>query len=205
MAANSYSCCEFYETTFDFNQTTTLKMPAGTYELRVQAFQRPGSASSTYSDFVTNGTNNVNAQIYLKTKYQKIKNIWEDAQSRSLGGGTSNAGGRYVPNNMEAASKWFANGWYENSALLKTTTAATMKLGIRCTSVSSSYWTIFDNFRLYYYGGISTDDVTGIDAVSPASQGSANAIYDLSGRRVTHQQPLSKGIYIQGGKKIFVK
>lgn len=204
-AANSYSCCEFYETTFDFNQTTTLKMPAGTYELRVQAFQRPGSASNTYSDFVTNGTNNVNAQIYLKTKYQKIKNIWEDAQSRSLGGGTSNAGGRYVPNNMEAASKWFANGWYENSALLKTTTVATMKLGIRCTSVSSSYWTIFDNFRLYYYGGISTDDVTGIDAVSPLSMGSANAIYDLSGRRVTHQQPLSKGIYIQGGKKVFVK
>lgn len=201
-AANSYSCCEFFEKKFDFNQTTTLKMPAGTYELRVQAYERPGTASATYTDFVTNGKDNVNTQAYLKTKFQKVKNIWADAQNRSLGGSTSNSGGKYVPNNMEAASKWFAAGWYENSVMLKTTTSATMKLGIRCTSTVSGSWSIFDNFRLFYYGNFETDDVTAIDAAEMETDRTGLPMFDLSGRKVTHP---SKGIYIQNGKKIFIK
>lgn len=201
-ATNSYSCCEFFETTFDFNQTTTLKMPAGTYELRVQAFQRPGSASDTYTDFVTNATDKVTTQIYLKTKYQKVKNIWADAQSRSLGGSTSNSGGKYVPNNMLAASKWFAAGWYDNSVLLKTTTAATMKLGIRSTTSNSSYWTTFDNFRLYYYGGYTTDDVTPVDAIEGETPDEDNRYFDLSGRRISKP---TKGLYIVNGRKVFLR
>ena len=201
-ATHSYSCCEFYQTTFDFNQTTTLKMPAGTYELKVQAFQRPGSASNTYTDFVTNGTDNVNAQIYLKTKYQKVKNIWADAQNRALGGSTSNAGGKYVPNNMQAANKWFAAGWYENSVLVKTTTAATMKLGIRGTVSDSYYWTCFDNFRLYYYGDYTTDYITPVENITPALPQTADVYYDLSGRRISHP---ASGIYILNGKKILIK
>ena len=201
-ATYSYSCCEFYQTAFDFNQTTTLRMPAGTYELKVQAFQRPGSASNTYTDFVTNGTDNVNAQIYLKTKSQKVKNIWADAQSRALGGSTSNSGGKYVPNNMLAASKWFAAGWYENSVLVKTATAATMKLGIRGTVSDSNYWTCFDNFRLYYYGDYTTDYITAVEGINPTPSKGTDVFYDLSGHRVS--RPTS-GIYIVNGKKVFVK
>ncbi|MBQ8968343.1 MAG: hypothetical protein IJ064_01220 [Bacteroidaceae bacterium] len=201
-ATNSYSCCEFFETTFDFNQTTTLKMPIGTYELRVQAFQRPGSASATATDFLTNGTDNVKAQIYLKTKYQKVKNIWADAQSRTLGGSTSNSSGKYVPNNMLAASKWFAAGWYENSVLMTTTTAATMKVGIRSTTSDTSYWTCFDNFRLLFYGNYKTDDVTPVENIEDENGPDNTPYYDLSGRRVLTP---ARGIYIHNGKKIFMK
>lgn len=201
-ATNDYSCCEFYQTTFDFNQTTALKLPAGTYELRVQAFQRPGMPTDSYNAY-TAGTNNVNTVIYLKTKTQKVKNIWDDAQSRSLGGSTSNADGKYVPNNMQAASKWFAAGWYENSVLATNNIAATLKLGIKGTVSNTGYWTIFDNFRLYYYGGYTTDDVTPVDHIMAEPDMADNApYYDLSGRRV--QKPI-RGLYIQNGKKVVVK
>ncbi|MBQ9560612.1 MAG: hypothetical protein IJV08_11670 [Bacteroidaceae bacterium] len=199
-ATNSYSCCEFFEKTFDFNQTTALKMPAGTYELRVQAYQRPGSASATYTDYNA-GTDNVKAQIYLKTKSQKIKNIWEDAQKRALGGSTSNAGGKYVPNNMLAASKWFAAGWYDNSVMVKTTTSGTLKLGIRSTVTNEAYWTCFDNFRLLFYGDHAIDYITPVEAVE-AEQEAQGQYYDLAGRRVG--KPI-RGLYIRNGKKILVK
>ena len=201
-ATNNYSCCEFYEKTFDFNQTTKQKVPAGTYELRVQAFQRPGAATDTYTDFVTNGTDNVKTQIYIKTKSQKVKNIWADAQSKSLGGTSSNQGGKYVPNNMLAASKWFAAGFYENSVMVKTTTAATMKVGIRLTSNESKDWTCFDNFRLFYYGDYSVEEVTPVENImNPQSKGTKQ-YYDLSGRRVSNP---TKGLYIVNGKKVYVK
>lgn len=199
---NSYSCCEFFETTFDFNQTTAQKLPGGAYELRVQAFQRPGTASNTYNDFVTNGTDNVNTQIYLRTKTQKVKNIWADAQSRSLGGATSNSGGKYIPNNMLAASKWFAAGWYDNNVLIKTTTASTLKLGIKGTTMGESFWTVFDNFRLYFYGDYTTDAIiTGVEDIA-TSLPTEDKIYDLSGRRV--ERP-TRGLYIVNGKKVLFK
>ena len=201
-ATNTYSCSEFYEKTFDFNQTTKQKMPVGTYELRVQAFQRPGSADDTYNDFVTNGTDNVKTVIYMKSKSQKVKNIWVDAQAKSLGGTSSNKNGKYVPNNMLAASKWFAAGYYDNSVILKTTTAATMKVGIRLTSSVEKDWTCFDNFRLLYYGIHEVDEVTPVeDILNPQSEG-IKQYYDLSGRRVSNP---TKGLYIVNGKKIFIK
>jgi len=199
----NYSCCEFYETTFDLNQTTTEKVPVGTYELRVQAFQRPGSAADTYTAY-TGGTDAIKTIIYLKSKSQKVKNIWADAQEKSLGGSTSKQGTLYAPNNMLAASKWFDAGLYENSVMVKTTTAATMKVGIRLASSVSKDWSIFDNFRLYYYGDYEIDYITGIQSVENERMrnGGNETFYDLSGRRVSKP---TKGLYIVNGKKIFIR
>ena len=201
-ATNSYGCCEMFEKTFDFNQTTALKMPAGTYKLCAQAFQRPGSAADTYTEYVTNATDNASAQIYLKTTTQKVKNIWADAQNRSLGGATSNIGSKYAPNNMEAASKWFAKGWYENEVMATTTAAATMKLGIKATKSATAYWTCFDNFRLYFYGKHSQEVITGISTIEDATANAGQAVYDLSGRRVSKP---SRGLYIRNGKKFIIR
>ena len=201
-ATNSNSCCEFFETTFDFNQTISQKLPTGTYELRVKAFQRPGSASATATDYLTNGTDNVKTVIYLKSKSKKVKNIWADAQNRSLGGTSSNSQGKYVPNNMLAASKWFAAGWYENSVVTTTTTSATMKLGIRCTASETSYWTCFDDFHLFYHGSHSAEEVTPVTSVFADVTDAPGTFYDLSGRRITSP---TKGLYIRNGKKYLKK
>ena len=197
---NKYSCCEFFETAYDLNQTTQ-KMPSGTYELRVQAFMRPGTADAAYTAY-NDGTVTTVAQAYIRSKSVRIKNIWADAQESSLGGNTQEKDGLYIPDDLYAASRWFAAGHYDNSALVSIagTTGATIKLGIKCTTKNTAYWTAFDNFRLYYYGSYSTNDVTGVDDIEQAE--TDKVVYDLMGRRIA--KPI-RGLYIVNGRKTIIK
>ena len=104
---------------------------------------------------------------------------------------------------MEAASAYFEKGLYENKVL--TTVAkkgAQLQFGIRCPSMGSKYWVIFDNFRLYFYGGVSIDDVTAIKGVSSVPAATDNTYYDLQGRRVENP---GRGLYILNGKKVIIR
>lgn len=199
----SYGANEFFQTTFNFNQTLT-GMPSGVYELRVQAFQRPGDATTVYNQYKS-GTSKVNAQIYLGSASTNIKNICDDSQKRAvISSDKKVATSVYVPDNMEGGSKYFAKGLYENTLVLEQTTPnASLKFGIRCTSAPSAYWTMFDNFRLLFYGKNRT--MVGIKEVENEimrNGGNEGAIYDLSGRRVSTPK---RGMYIINGKKIVIK
>ena len=158
--AISYSCGEFYQRTFDIYQTVD-GAPSGRYVFKLQAFQRPGAPTDTYTDYVAGtGTYPITTQVYLGTSYTKACHIGKDAQTSKVGIGNESEVGspvRYVPNNMESAAAYFGKGLYENT--VETTLVSnnqTLQFGIRGASYVSSDWTIFDNFRLYYYGG-STD------------------------------------------------
>lgn len=112
---------------------------------------------------------------------------------------------------MLAASLYFAQGLYENSMTRKLARQATLKFGLSCTSSSSSYWTIFDNFRLYYYG-TPNEDVNGIrnvEAATNAGQGARQGIYSFNGtlvsRDTSRASSLPKGLYIVDGKKVIIK
>lgn len=198
----NYSCAEFYQTTFDFNQTVK-NLPKGTFRLCVQGFQRPGSSSTAYNDY-TAGTNKVNAYLYAGSKNEKLAHIASEAQTRKLGGSESTVGGnRYIPNDMKSASIYFAKGLYENS-LAVSSSAGQLKIGLRCTSMPSSYWCIFDNFRLHYFGSLSPEELTAI--ASPTATAADDVIYTLDGRRlVTDRRLLRPGLYIINGKKTAVR
>ena len=98
----NYSCGEFYEKTFDINQLVK-NLPEGTYQFRAQGFQRPGRASECSSKTVT-------AFIYAGLKSTRLAHITSDAQTSKLGGNESSVGGKYFPNDMEAASIYFDKG-----------------------------------------------------------------------------------------------
>ena len=184
----SNSCAEFYEKTFDLNQTVS-KLPAGNYEVRMQGFQRPGTSETAYNNY-TAGTNKVNANLYFGTSSMKIAHIASDAQTSSSYGG-ANVGGKYIPNTMQTARKYFDNGLYENVLTANVSqNDASLKLGLRSTSMPSAYWCIFDNFRLYYYGNVAGNDfdrdgkVTVADAAKLGeliSKGVSNSIVDTNG------------------------
>lgn len=206
----SYGVGEFFEKTFDMNQQFT-KMPAGVYELKAQGFQRPGTAANVYTDWKA-GTNSVTTTLYVATASTKLCNIMADAQTKSLGGAESNvATGVYVPNNMQAASIYFGKGLYENAVRDTLLRQSTLKVGIKCTSSNSSYWTIFDNFRLYYYG-TPADDPSGIRTLrteAEATQGKRQGIYSMGGTLISRDASklatLPKGLYIVNGRKVIVK
>ena len=203
-AVVNYGCGEFFEKAFDFNQTVK-DLPAGTYAFCVQGFQRPGSTSASYQDYKA-GTNKVNATVYAGGSSAKLAHICDTILSRKIGKGNESAvaSGKYVPNDMQAASAYFQKGFYENQVLTSVTAdGGSLKVGVKSTNMSSAYWVIFDNFRLYYYGSVSADEVTGVEGAAMESrQTRKETVYDLLGRRVAN--PV-KGLYIVNGKKIVIK
>ena len=215
--AISFSCGEFFEKAFDFNQTLTA-LPAGTYQFKGQAFQRPGNTEDVYKAF-TAGQDNVNVVIYAGDEEAKIQNIAAEAQTKKLGGSETAVGSnptRYVPNNMQAASFYFAAELYDNGVVTQLDEDdSKMKVGMRCEEVQAAYWTIFDNFRLYYYGTMSPDQVTSIrQTVADKAQldrpfATPADVYSLSGIRVRQQATsldgLPQGIYIVNGYKLVVR
>lgn len=208
--AFNHSCLEFYQATFDFNQTIQ-NLPAGTYQLCMQGFQRPGSSADSYSAYIA-GRNQVTTVLYANSKTKKIQHIATEAQSRKLGGSESSVGSptKYMPNDMQAASIYFGKGLYENALITELKTdKASMKIGLRCNSSQDYYWTIFDNFRLYYYGSMSEDVVSSIELPSVPAVSAPVDVYSITGVRVrtatTSLDGLPSGIYIVGGRKVLVK
>ena len=201
-----FSCAEFYQTTFNFYQTLK-NMPAGTYRLQVQAFQRPGSSEDSYSAFVTDPASNISTSIYISSSSAKVKSICVDAQKSKVGTGKEvEVGNGFIPNNMEATSAYFAKGLYENTVEHKQTTAnATFNVGIRCTSSADMYWSIFDNFRLYFLGSPEKVPVGIAETAIDEDAEGPSALYNLQGVRLQPGQKVQKGVYILNGRKHVVK
>lgn len=212
----NYSCGEFYQKSFDMYQTIQ-GLPAGTYELCAQAFQRPGSSADSYNAY-TAGTDNVVAYLYAGTKSTKIKHIATEARATKIGTGAESAVGspvRYIPNDMQATSQYFLRKLYDNSVMVELPAKGNLKVGLRNSSSASSYWTIFDNFRLYYYGSLSPEEVTGIEEqpLRPATGESLFAtpadVYSITGvcvrKQATGLDGLPRGFYIVKGRKVIVR
>ena len=205
-ATVSYGCAEFYQKTFDFSQTVK-NLPMGTYAFCGQGFQRPGSYSTAYSDYKV-GTNKVNAVIYAGESSELLANICDGIQTRKVGKGNEAAvtSGRYLPNDMQSADAYFKKGIYENRVVgAVTSDGGSLKVGVKSTSMPSSYWAIFDNFRLYFYGSKSQEEVTAIKTLHPSPFTlHPSPIYDLQGRKVS-ESGIRKGLYIVNGKKMIVR
>ena len=195
-ATVNFGCGEFYEKNFDFSQTVK-SLPAGTYAFCAQGFQRPGPYASSASV-------SVNATIYAGTSSEKLAHIKSDAQSKKVGvGDEKTMAGKFVPNNMQAASAYFKKGYYENQVIGSVSAnGGSLKIGIKSTSMPSNYWVIFDNFRLYFYGGKTAEEITAIVPIQQPASTRPSTVYDMQGRKVVNP---SKGIYIINGKKVIIK
>ena len=196
---------EFYETTFNFYQTLT-KMPAGVYQLRALAFQRPGKPENVYAPY-SKGTAKVTTSLYINTTQATVHHICDDRQTTALfndggwGSDSKMADGTYIPNCMTGAETYFAKGLYDNGVATEIkTSGSNVKVGIRCSSAPSYYWTMFDHFRLYFYGQNRT--LTGLTEIEQRASTDKHSVFDLTGRRVIAPK---HGLYIINGKKVFIK
>ena len=199
------STIEFYEMTFDFNQVID-GLPAGTYDLRVQAFNRPGEKAAVCADYQA-GQNDVVAYLYAGRNEMKICHLAEGASATKLHDDDYAAASQaYVPNTMASSAAHFAKGYYDNSLLFNLTTATNLQLGVRQSVSAAYYWTILDNFRLYYYGSMTIDMVTDVETVVVEDAESRAAVYNIHGQKVGDSlDGLPRGLYICNGKKVLVK
>jgi hypothetical protein len=163
-----WSNCEYYEKEFDINQTVT-GLPTGSYSLSVQAFQRPGWAGNVWTAY-SGGTDDASSVLYINSITSNVKNIMADAQNSPLLDKVegknygvwpydsqvgSEGSYKYVPNSQQGAKLYFDAGFYDATCAAVVDDAAngSLTLGFKSTKTHvSGDWTIFDNFRLYYYG-----------------------------------------------------
>ena len=105
--------------------------------------------------------------------------------------------GKIVPNGMQSCGQAMAHG----DAM-----ATDLQLGIRQSTSATYYWTIFDNFRLYYYGSMSIASITDVETLVVDGAKACSAVYNIHGQKVGDSlDGLPKGLYICNGKKIMVK
>ena len=201
-------CDEFYETTFDFYQSLTA-MPAGTYQLHAQAFQRAGETAAAFTKYNA-GTERITTSLYVNTTTKPVASIYDDRQSSKLyDNDIQLTDGKYVPCVMQAGAKYFSKGFYDSSVTAKLKKTGTLKVGIKCTSAPTWYWTFFDNFRLYFLGGGLETGIAELEPDADNAHSSNGKLYDLSGRRIENiklsNRKFSKGIYILDGRKRLIK
>lgn len=181
---------------FTLSQTTLHKMPKGNYRASVKGFQRPGLLANC-------ADNDVNSYFFARGKSVKMHHVLEEAKDERYNSGDSRTPDmKYVPGNARAAANWFMGGMYETAIDFSTivSTGTAIKIGVKCSSAKADYWTVFDDFRLLFYGEPQEDGTEDAIQDIPTAQPHTGNIYDLQGRRIVGKP--SQGIYIQGGKKI---
>lgn len=202
--AHKYSCAEYYATDFNLNQTVS-DMPKGIYQLRMQAFQRTGTASDSYRQH-NGGSENITSYLYCNTSSTRIASIWSDARKESVGKGSeSSHEGRYIPNDLESTAAYFALGLYDNALRVRLFKTGDLQIGLRSQSQPAQYWTAFGNVRLFYFGtkNPQTDGILSVE--TPGKTG--NTVFDLQGRKLDSGSisRLKPGLYVINGQKVVIK
>lgn len=156
-AFQSYTDAEFYNKTYDYYQDIT-GAPRGVYMVSLSAFYRSGSTSAAYTNYKNN--TNYNAKLYAKTGTDSLNasivNPFVDAQTSSLASGETSlavdGNTYYVPNNMSSAAEYFKAGLYAGNKLFFATEDGALRIGLKKNVEVGNDWTLFDNWKLTYYG-----------------------------------------------------
>ena len=183
---------ELYQKNASVSQTVSVPH-AGLYKLTFNAFYRQGTNADCYSLGLAGYDN-------LSTAYASINDTYFVQIPSWYSGCTDGSS----PNDTDAAKALINQGKYrvELYAYIDESEQATITINV--PGFTPFGWCLFTGFVLTAY--LSPDDADGI--ISPAADtgktgnGHQAAIYDLTGRQVTHP---AAGIYIVDGKKIVIK
>jgi len=150
---------EFYQKNpFNFYQTVTGLTP-GVYVVKMQGFQRTVALATAARTAYTNGSDNLSAKFYATasntTSFIPIRNIYSET---TCSAGTTIDGLKF-PNTMAEAQTAFTAGLYDNElGTVIVDGSGSLTLGVSGVYVNSitGQWQVIDNFRLYYYGALTT-------------------------------------------------
>ena len=151
---NTNMCAEKFNTTFDVYQT--ISVPNGLYKVEVQGFYRNGGYANAAAKHV-DGSEQLLAAVYANTAETPLQSIFTEAGKVDAGVTTDGIDGKF-PNKMTEASAFFSAGLYNNVVENVAVVDGTLTVGVRKSEAVTNDWSIFDNFRITYYGEI--EDLT---------------------------------------------
>ena len=175
---NTNWCAERFNTTFDVYQTITV--PNGLYKVEVQGFYRNGGYADAAAKHV-DGSEQLLAAVYANTAETPLQSIFTEAGQLDAGVTTDGIDGKF-PNSMANASAFFSAGLYNNVVENVAVVDGTLTVGVRKSEAVTNDWSIFDNFRITYYGEIEDLTVykeayeTALAAAQAALAAEANAV-----------------------------
>lgn len=163
----SYSGWTNYGTEWEVGQMLT-GLPDGKYKVTMQGFYRDG-------DMNQNNPGAVHAWLYARSGGVEEKTLLHDMydaqRASAIGTVTSkDKDGYYIPNSMDDATYFFNAGYYENEVTV-TVTGGTLNVAVGkpVRTKTTSGWTCFDNFRLFYLGDPSHEGIESVDGVKNES------------------------------------
>ena len=175
---NTNMCAERFNTTFDVYQT--INVPNGLYKVEVQGFYRNGTYADAAAKHV-DGSEQLLAAVYANTAETPLQSIFTEAGQVDAGVTTDGIDGKF-PNSMKDASAFFSAGLYNNVVENVVVVDGTLTVGVRKSEAVTNDWSIFDNFRITYYGEIEDLTVykeayeTALAAAQAALAAEANAV-----------------------------
>lgn len=160
-------CAEHYNK--NYNTWQEIKdLPVGVYGLDVQGFYRAGSTADAFAAFKNGDKKNARAfasnvksgeDAKNDTLYSYIPNMFESIEvgnsevSSSAITYEGDGNTYYIPNSMASACDFFDKGYYKANTVLFPVTEGTAKIGVvKTVKEGNTDWSIFDNFKLKYYG-----------------------------------------------------
>ena len=175
---NTNMCAERFNTTFDVYQT--ISVPNGLYKVEVQGFYRNGGYADAAAKHV-DGSEQLLAAVYANTAETPLQSIFTEAGKVDAGVTTDGIDGKF-PNSMKDASAFFSAGLYNNVVENVVVVDGTLTVGVRKSEAVTNDWSIFDNFRITYYGEI--EDLTVYKEAYDAALAAAQAALDAEANAV---------------------
>ena len=150
--ALSYDCMEFWNGWYYLQQQLT-GLPKGHYRLSVQAYYRCADNDIDYYDYKSN-SQHITGMLFAdqgdSRHEQALRSVYSESLDYDAAWNCWSADGRYYPNGMASGSECFGRGMYWNS--MEFDAEGDLTIGLYCYEAAGSNWTLFDNFKLEYYG-----------------------------------------------------
>lgn len=169
-----YGVMEFWNGTFDINQTLTL--PNGTYRVSVQAYYRVGDNYTSYSSYIS-GNETITGYLYANSVQKTLASVYTESLTENYANSCWSASdGEYFPDQMVSGSYCFGLGMYRNEIEVEVTNRE-LVFGLRCEEAGNSNWCLFDNFKLEYNGPkVNISSITLSDASLSLVKGESSVL-----------------------------
>lgn len=185
---------EKYNTVFDVYQELT-GLPAGSYEISVQGFYRPGGYADCATNYGVEGNtfNEICSFIYgndsQKPMLHLFTGLYEEQPSTGRFVALScpndmNVDGRYVADDLASANYAINTGGNympteeSNRVVCAVGEDGVLRFGVKATSHNNgANWTAFDNFKITYLG---SENMDGYKAALQTALTAAEAVYNTT-------------------------